>query len=118
MMLPTYYLGTFPIYIRGLARWNVRIFYQSLEVFMIQRSEYRCSNCGHEWSSPDSELHCYKCNSLSITRNGSPVEHKPSTPLWVKAIKPVAKPMLEGFHKLDQKSARFWGKYWKDDEEK
>ena len=85
---------------------------------MNQQSEYRCSNCGHEWSSPDSEQHCYKCNSLSITRNGSPVEHKPRLPVWAKIVKPVAKPMLKGIHKLDQKSARFWGKYWKDDEEK
>ena len=75
---------------------------------MIQRSEYRCNNCGHEWSSPDSEQHCYKCNSLSIMRNGSPVEHKPRLPVWAKIVKPVAKPMLKGIQKLDEKTSRFW----------
>ena len=75
---------------------------------MIQRSEYRCSNCGHEWSSADMEQYCYKCGSTEITVDGKDVEHKPRLPMWAKIVKPVAKPMLKGIQKLDEKTSRFW----------
>ena len=75
---------------------------------MTPKHEYLCRSCGHEWSSADMEQYCYKCGSIEITVDGRDVEHKPRLPVWARIVSPVAKPMLKGIQKLDEKTTKFW----------
>ena len=75
---------------------------------MNQRYEYACRSCGHEWATSAPEEYCYKCGSANITRDGSPVEHKPRMPAWARVIRPIAKLVSKGIQKLDEKTTKFW----------